>query len=92
MTSRVARASPDAARFMSCLIAASSLVMRFRRPFSVTSTFSLSAAATIVLKLRAPFGRPLGLPDWPGRKGIPRGVREPAPSANALPSPADPGT
>ena len=28
------------------------------------------AAATIVLRLRAPFGRPRGLPDWPGRKRV----------------------
>ena len=52
-----------------CLTAASSLVIRRRRPFSLIATRSLKAAATIVLRLRAPFGRPRGLPDCRGESG-----------------------
>jgi len=48
-----------------CLQAASSLVMVRRLPFSVTVTFSESAAAITALMPREPFGRPEGLPERP---------------------------
>src|SRR5580658_7557192 len=69
------RASPLAARFTSCLTAASSLVIRLRRPFSVIEIRSPRVAATTVAILRAPLGRPRGLPDTPLRNRVATGGR-----------------
>ena len=86
-TNCVARCSPFAARLTSCVTAASSLVIRRRRPFSFASTFSASALATSPLKARSRFGRPRGLPDWPVRKRVSRrGRRWPALSSPSSPT------
>ena len=88
-TNCVARCSPPAARLTSCFTAASSLVMRRRRPFSFASTFSPSALATSALKAPAlrPPARIAGLPG--PEAGVPPGLlsplpsgREPAPSSS----------
>src|SRR5262249_2602569 len=71
----IERASPEAARLTNCLTAASTLVMRLRRPCSVTTIRSPRVAATTEAKLRAPFGRPRGLPERPGGKRCSRGGR-----------------
>jgi hypothetical protein len=46
-----------------------------RLPF-FTTTHSLSASATISARFRGRFGRPCGLPDWPGRKRVASGGRQ----------------
>ena len=82
----VARCSPFAAPLASCFTIARRLVMRRFSPFSFASTSSSSARSTSAAMPRARFGRPRGLPDWPGRKRVARlllGSVSPLPSGRA---------
>src|SRR5262249_56608418 len=62
----IALSSPETALFTICLARASSLVILRRLPFSVATMRESSSAWIAVAKFLDPFGRPLGLPDWPG--------------------------
>src|SRR5438445_9082753 len=60
-----ARRSPEAALLTNCFTAASSLVIIFRLPFSLITTFSRKVFSNTVAKFRVPLGRPCGFPDSP---------------------------
>jgi hypothetical protein len=64
----VVRNSAEADLLTSWAMTASRLVTCRRLPFSVTVTFSLSAAANSAARFFA--GRPRGLPDWPFLKRV----------------------
>src|SRR6202030_3750218 len=74
-----ARKSPEAALLTNCFKAASNLVIVFRLPFSLITTFSRNVFINTVAILRLPLGRPCGLPDCPGwKRDFAGGLRYPS--------------
>src|SRR5271154_5238872 len=62
--------SPEAALLTCCWIAASSLLIFFLFPFSVTVTWAKAALLILSRRLNEPLRRPRGLPDFPSLKRL----------------------
>src|SRR5579863_438664 len=69
----LARTLPWSALAISDLIQPRCLLTRRALPSSRMVIFSSSSAARSLARLREPFGRPLGLPEWPFLKRVDSG-------------------